>query len=649
MCGIAGFWYPKGVSDTHSKLRKMGNAIARRGPDGWGCWADEDCGVGFVHRRLAVIDLSKQGHQPMISASERYVITYNGEIYNHLELRDDLKGNWRGHSDTEIILEAIQQWGIEKSLKKFVGMFAFSLWDKQTRTLTLARDRLGEKPLYYGWQNGVLLFGSELAALKANDKFSGGIDRNAMSLYLRHNMVPAPYSIYQDIYKLMPGTFWQLGQNDILGDRSAGFSQSYWSARDAAETGTREQFTGSDREATEILRKLLQNSVKHQMISDVPLGAFLSGGIDSSAITAVMQDQATVPVKTFTIGFGDEEFNEAQHAKGVARHLGTDHTELYVDDEQTRAVIPLLADLYSEPFADASQVPTYLLSKLARQHVTVCLSGDAGDELFGGYNRYYWTQNIWRKISWVPQPLRAALAGIITSTHPRTWGRIFHGLNKFLPSSMHHNNIGDKLYKLAHALPAKSADEIYVALISQWQSPMAISIDSTEPSTLITDPKQWPKVRDLVHQMMYLDTICYLPDDILTKVDRASMSVSLESRIPFLDHRILEFAWTLPTSMKIRNGQTKWILRQLLYDYVPKKLIERPKMGFGVPLETWLRGPLKDWAADLLDVNQLENDGYLNAQPIHNKWQEHLSGRRNNSYELWNILMFQAWKQSNVS
>jgi asparagine synthase (glutamine-hydrolysing) len=645
MCGIAGFWRA-GTPPDSTVLKAMTDAIVYRGPDADGYWLDADAGVALGHRRLAILDLTPAGAQPMQSACGRYVIAFNGEVYNFAALRDALERTdvalaWRGHSDTEVMLAAIAAWGLEAALKQFVGMFAFALWDRETRTLSLARDRLGEKPLYYGWQGATLLFGSELKALKAHPAFRADIDRDALTLFLRHNAIPAPYSIYQGIRKLPPGTYLQLraGHTDVQ-------PLAYWSAKVVAENGQRTLFQGSDADAATALEHLLSHAVGGQMVADVPLGAFLSGGVDSSTIVALMQAQSSRQIKTFTIGFDEVTYNEAEHAHAVARHLGTEHTELYVKSKEAQAVIPLLPSLYDEPFADSSQIPTYLVSRLARQHVTVSLSGDGGDELFGGYNRYFWAQNIWRRLGWLPHSVRAALAGVLTTLPPTAWNSTFKRFDRLLPARLRYANPGDKLHKLADILAVCSPEEIYWGLVSHWKQPVQIVKGANEPATILTDASQWANVPDLTHRMMYLDTVTYLPDDILTKVDRAAMGVSLETRVPLLDHRVLEFAWTLPLSMKLRNGQSKWLLRQVLYRHVPKEMIERPKMGFGIPLDVWLREPLREWAEALLNPSRLEAEGYFHAEPIRQKWSEHLSGQRNWSYYLWDVLMFQAWRDA---
>lgn len=638
MCGFAGVF---GRPSSAGNLRSMGLAIASRGPDDSGVWIDPEASLGLVHRRLSIMDLSPAGHQPMASACERYVIAFNGEIYNHSELRQSLgHSSWRGHSDTETLLAAIANWGIEATLKQCVGMFAFALWDRKTRRLTLARDRLGEKPLYYGWQGDVFLFGSELKALKAHPAFRAEIDRDALTLFLRHNAIPAPYSIYEGIHKLPPGTFLQLHaeQRDAR-------PVPYWSAKMAAEAGQRNRFQGSDVEAVAELERLLGKAVNGQMVADVPLGAFLSGGIDSTSVVALMQSQSIRPVKTFTIGFHEEDYNEADQAHTVARHLGTEHTELYVTPQDAMDVIPSLPTIYDEPFADSSQIPTYLVSRLARQHVTVSLSGDGGDELFGGYNRYFWARNLWRKLGWMPRPLRAAVAGVLTTVPPASWNTAFQKLERWLPAKLRYATPGDKLHKAAEILAVRSPEEIYLGLVSHWKNPAQLVLGSHEPLTLLTDSSCQANLPDFEHRMMYLDTVTYLPDDILTKVDRAAMSVSLETRVPLLDHRLVEYAWTLPLDMKIRHGQGKWLLRQVLYRHVPQSLMERPKMGFGVPIDQWLRGPLKPWAAALIEPARLRREGIFDPASIQRKWLEHQAGARNWSYYLWDILMFQAWRE----
>ncbi|HAS50867.1 MAG TPA: asparagine synthase (glutamine-hydrolyzing) [Gammaproteobacteria bacterium] len=667
MCGLTGFWQAGGCAAERATatLDSMATAIAHRGPDDRGLWFDTDAGIGLAHRRLSILDLSPAGHQPMSSASGRYVLVFNGEIYNHLDLRRELERNhphpgpppsrgresslegegslgWRGHSDTETLLAGFEVWGIAATLQRTIGMFAIAVWDRAERSLTLARDRLGEKPLYYGGQGDCFLFGSELKALRAHPAFNAAIDRDALSLFLRHNYIPTPHTIYQGIHKLPPGTLLTLSSAQRHTDHAP---TPYWSLRDAVERGQAQPFQGTDAEAITALDDLLRDAVQRQQLADVPLGAFLSGGVDSSTIVALMQAQSSRPVKTFTIGFHETGYNEAHYAKAVARHLGTDHTELYVTPEQAQAVIPRLPTLYDEPFADSSQIPTFLVSELTRQQVTVSLSGDAGDELFGGYNRYLLAGSIWRKIRRLSPPLRTLVARSITALPPAAWDRGCGALARVLPLRWRFSLPGDKVHKLADILTAASPELIYRGLVSHWPQPATVVIGATEPTTVLNQAAAWPNL-DFEQRMLYLDTLSYLPDDILVKVDRAAMAVSLETRVPLLDHRVVEFAWRLPLAMKIRHGESKWILRQVLDRYVPRTLIERPKMGFGVPLDCWLRGPLREWAEDLLDENRLRQEGFFNPEPIRRKWAEHLTGTRNWQYHLWDVLMFQAWWES---
>ena len=640
MCGFLGFFGGEIGSDgDEALLRSMADTLIHRGPDDGGVWCDGVKRIGLGHRRLAVVDLSPAGHQPMISASERYVIAFNGEIYNHLDLRLELKEQtWRGHSDTETLLAGIEAWGLEATLKKSIGMFAFALWDRQTHSLMLARDRMGEKPLYYGWQGSgnerVFLFGSELKALKAHPAFVAEIDRGALCLMLRHNYIPAPYSIYQGIAKLEPGC--------LLSISLAQPEQKiykYWDVVDVARAGVAQPFTGKPVDAVDALEVLVKDAVRQQMVADVPLGAFLSGGVDSSTVVALMQAQSSRPVKTFTIGFNEEGYNEAVHAKAVAQHLGTEHTELYVSPQQAMEVIPRLPSLYCEPFADSSQIPTFLVSQLAKQHVTVSLSGDAGDELFCGYNRYQITENLWRKLAIVPAPMRALAAKGITALSPSAWD----SLANIIPGANRYAALGDKLHKGAGVLSSATVDELYLGMVSHLRDPASWVIGGQEPPTHLTGLRPDLGGLAVVERMMALDTISYLPDDILVKVDRAGMGVSLEGRMPFLDHRVVEFAWSLPLENKLCDGQTKWPLRQLLYRHVPRELIDRPKMGFGVPLHDWLRGPLREWAEGLLNEDRLRREGFFYPAPIQTMWEEHLSGQRNWMAQLWNVLIFQAW------
>lgn len=626
MCGIAGF-KSRSNFDYVPVLADMAGAIRTRGPDDGGLWFDENNKLGLCHSRLSVLELSSAGHQPMTCRTERYVIVFNGEIYNHLALRRQLIDQglavaWRGHSDTETLLECFSAWGIENTLKACVGMFALALWDRQEQRLTLARDRMGEKPLYWGFQNETLLFGSELKALKAHPAFEAEIDRNALALFLRHNYIPAPYSIYKGIEKLRAGHYLNIQQ-----DSCGGFIQeqptAYWNLNNAVEAGIADPFQGSDQQAIDALEGQLRQSVSDQMLADVPLGAFLSGGIDSSTIVALMQQQSTEAIRTFTIGFQEAGFNEAEHAKAVAQHLGTRHTELYVRPEDALAVIPKLPHIYCEPFADSSQIPTFLVSQLAKRHVTVALTGDAGDELFGGYNPYQFAPRLWSKINKIPLPLR-----------------------KLTVQAMSGLPVPAKLHKLIDVLATSSREELYRSLISHWKQPEQLVIGASEPATMLNIPQAWPATDCFEHWMMAMDAQTYMVDDNLVKVDRAAMANSLETRVPLLDYRVVELAWRMPLNLKIRDEKGKWLLREVLYRHVPRELIERPKKGFSIPLATWLRGPLRGWANSLLDESRLKREGYFTAEPIIKKWQEHLSGARDNSRLLWSVLMFQAWLES---
>ena len=644
MCGLAGYLNGIGSEGNEPEiLAGMGNVIIHRGPDDSGLWRDDSAGIGLVHRRLSIIDLSSAGHQPMVSASGRFVIVFNGEIYNHLRMREDLEKfgasiAWRGHSDTETLLAGFDAWGIELTVKKTIGMFAIAVWDRQERTLTLGRDRVGEKPLYYGWQKNVFLFGSELKALKAHPAFRAEINRDALALLMRYNFIPAPYSIYQGINKLLPGSLLKVS----LQNRSSQ-PERYWDLKSVVAEGAARPFIGTPNEAVEDLSKLMQDAVAQQMIADVPLGVFLSGGLDSSTIVALMQAQSSQPVQTFTIGFSEEEYNEAKYAKAIARHLGTDHTELYVSPKQALDVIPRLSSLYCEPFSDSSQIPSFLVSQLARRHVTVSLSGDAGDELFGGYDRYVFSQEIWNKMSYLPEGLRVVLARMIRSVSSHLWDNLLGPIQSLLPLDLTKSSIGNKLYTAAKLLPAKTPAAFYRLLLSHWYPASYLVIGATELPTAMADFTPQPKKDNFLDYMMALDILMYLPDDILCKVDRAAMGVSLETRVPLLDHRLVEFAWRLPRNYKFREGVSKWPLRQILYKYLPKELIERPKMGFCVPLASWLRGPLRAWAEELLSEPRLRREGYLNPKPIRQKWKEHLAGNRNWEHHLWDVLMFQAW------
>ena len=639
MCGIAGYFSPDRVSEdrAYSILRAMTDAISHRGPDDQGQWCDIQAGVGLGMRRLSIIDLSPAGHQPMKSTCGRYVLIFNGEIYNHKSIRKELEDRglapvWRGHSDTEVLLAAISALGLRKALQHANGMFAVALWDSQERTIELAVDRFGEKPLYYGWSNGHFLFGSELKSLRMHPAWAGNIDRNAISLLLRYVYIPAPYCIYQNFKKVKPGEIVHL---TVLNGQCE--SHRYWSTEEAVERGLRSPIHGSVTETVDEFESLLSDAVGIRMEADVPLGAFLSGGFDSTAIVAMMQRQSSRPVRTFTIGFQDHDYDEAPFAKEVARHLQTDHTELYVTPGEAMDIIPRLPTMYDEPFADSSQIPTFMVAQMARTHVTVALSGDAGDELFGGYQRYFVSQRIIPRIASLPIGLRRFAAERIEKVGAHRWNALYQiltlGQGKML--------VGDRPLKLASLIREETLLDGYRRLISSWDRPLNALINAEEYVLRFDDPVV--EKMGFIEQMMYLDLVTYLPGDILTKVDRASMAVSLEARIPFLDPRIVEFAWRLPLSRKVFNGAGKRIIRDLVYRHVPRQLMDRPKMGFGMPVENWLRGPLREWAQSLLSPDHIRASGYFDPAIVTAAWNRHLAGQHNEQARLWPILMFEAW------
>jgi asparagine synthase (glutamine-hydrolysing) len=631
MCGITGFLDRANstADDLHARAGRMAETLAHRGPDDVGVWTDSSSGVALGQRRLAIVDLSEHGHQPMHSTCGRLAIVFNGEIYNHPELRQDLQSlghAFRGHCDTEVLLAALAEWGVRRTVPKLVGMFAFALWNCREKTLTLVRDAVGIKPLYYGWMNGCFLFGSELKALRAHPDFRAEIDRRALTSYLRHNCVPSPHSIYRGIFKLPPGTMLTVSQQT----GAQAVPETWWSMRQVAEAGERQPFRGSVDEATDALDRGLREAVRLRMVADVPLGVFLSGGIDSSTVAALIQAQSSRPVRTFSIGFREGQYDESVHARAVAAHLGTEHTEFYVTPAEAREVIPRLPAVFDEPFADSSQIPTVLLCQITRPHVTVCLSGDGGDELFCGYDRYTLADRIWRSIGWCPRPLRTLGSPI---------ARMMAGTLPF-------PTVRRKLGTLAGFLPAAGFPEFYGIFNSHWRDAPDIVREGGGGMALAVDPEVWTARRTLVEQLMCVDSVTYLPDDLLVKIDRASMAVGLEVRVPLLDHRVVELVWRFPFEMKVRDGTAKWLLRRVLDRYVPRSLTDRPKMGFGVPIDLWLRGPLREWAEELLDVQRLTQEGFFRPKPIRQKWEEHLSGRADWHYLLWDILMFQAWLEA---
>lgn len=650
MCGFAGFYTKKNISDEIKleNLSKMSRVISNRGPDGEGFWLDNDSGIAFSHRRLSIIDLSVHGHQPMGSHSNRYIMTYNGEVYNHKSLKAEINKalehsniSWRGNSDTEVMLAAFDVWGVEESVKKFNGMFAFAVWDIKEKKLYLVRDRIGEKPLYYGWCGESFLFASELKSLREHDEFDRSINMEAIGSFLKYNYIPEPASIYDKIFKLKPGSILCLDMHHIH-TKELPLPYPYWSINQVAIDGLQHPVSYSDKEAVDQLDYLLNQAVERQMVADVPVGAFLSGGIDSSTIVSLMQQQASTRIKTFTIGFQQSDVNEAEYAKAIAAYLKTDHTEMYVSDKEAIDVIPLLPHLYDEPFADSSQIPTYLVSKLARQQVTVALSGDAGDELFGGYNRHVMANQLETFTANIPQWAGSLLGATLHALPPALLNKLAELDSRVFSKKRIPSQLGDKIRKLSNVLSGNK-EEIYETLISNFGD--IKSIVNYKHFEKIGNKREDHKttLNNLAHQMMLNDSLTYLPDDILVKVDRAAMGVSLETRVPMLDKDVIEFAWQLPLSMKIRNGKGKWILRQVLSKYIPTEMIERPKQGFSIPLDIWLRGPLVDWAESLLNEQAVNKTGILDAASVQKKWKEHLSGKRNWQHQLWSLLMLQSW------
>ena len=639
MCGIAGVLVPTG----HSRERlerdasAMADCMAHRGPDDHGLWSDVEAGIALTHRRLSIVDLSPAGHQPMISADGRFVISYNGEVYNFQDLRPELEARgivFRGHSDTEVMLEAFAAYGVAPTVKRLIGMFAIAVWDRRERTLTLVRDRLGIKPLYWAKFGGLFMFGSELKALRAYPGWEPRIDRSAVASYMRFNYVPAPLTIYQGVHKLEPGTILTLPWG---GEPK---TERFWDARQIARAGLTDPLRAGDAEITERLETLLLDAVKRRMVADVPVGAFLSGGVDSSTVVALMQAANAGPVRTYSIGFDIDGYDEAKHAAAVAQHLQTEHTELTVTAKDALDVVPHLPDYYDEPFADSSQIPTYLVSAMTRRHVTVALSGDGGDELFGGYNRYRLAQRFWRTLSMLPQPVRHSLAQGLRALPPDRWSR----LSEILPQQVRPRQAGDKLHKLASILALDDVGALYRRLVTQWD-PATVMPGENEPKGVLWDPTLANDFAGSLERMQFLDLVTYLPDDILTKVDRASMAVGLEARVPLIDHRVVEFAWRIPRRDLVRDGLSKWPLRQVLYRHVPRALIERPKTGFSIPLGEWLRGPLRDWAENMLAESRLREAGLVDPAPIRRAWSEHLGGKHNWQHPLWGVLMLEAWRE----
>ena len=649
MCGIAGLltsslraeeWVPQ--------LSAMGNALSHRGPDDSGVWFDAQGGIGLTHRRLAILDPSPDGHQPMCSPSGKLTLVYNGEIYNYRELHRELINagiSFQGTSDTEVLLRALETWGLSLTLERITGMFSFALWNRETRTLTLARDRIGIKPLYYGFEKGHFFFSSELRPLRSLPFFSRSINRDSIALFSQYNYIPSPYSIYHNVQKLQPGTYLTFSPSS----QNLPTPSVYWSSRECAQRGLAVPFTGSFNEAQEKLTHLLSTVIKEHMISDVPLGAFLSGGIDSSLVCALMQKQSTQAVKTFCIGLQEKGYNEATYAMEVSKHLGTDHTELYLSSDDILQKIPTILSCYDEPFADSSQLPTWVVSSMTRSQVTVALSGDGGDELFAGYVRYQHAENLWKRLSQIPPPLRMMATKLIRTFSTETWSTIATLLSPLIPRRFHQNHIGDKIHRIAAISSAHTPQDLYSLIVSHDSHPHLSVPGSQKLLTEQHQPDNWTISPSLTEQMMLLDLITYLPGDILTKVDRASMGVSLEARVPLLDHRIVEFAWSLPLEFKLYQGEGKRILHSLLAQHLPPNLFDRPKKGFGIPIGEWMKGPLREWSEELLSPERLKREGFWDVQRVQKKWKEHLAGKNFHDYFLWNILVFQNWLEKENS
>jgi asparagine synthase (glutamine-hydrolysing) len=643
MCGIAGLLDPgrvRGLDALGRDADRMAATLVHRGPDDHGRWVDPDGWVALSHRRLSVVDLSEHGHQPMVSSDGRWTIAYNGEVYNSADLRHRLSSagvGFAGTSDTEVLLAAVANWGLAAALEAAEGMFAIALWDRRARRLHLVRDRFGEKPLYYGWVDGCLAFGSELKAICALPGFRPELDRGAVALYLRHNCVPGPATAYVGIAKLPPGTSVTVSVDDAPLHTPA--PEPYWSARDRVEAALADPLTGTPEHLADRLEEVLGRSVSDRMVADVPVGAFLSGGIDSSLIVALMQRSSARPVRTFTIGFDDKAYDESGEAAAVAAHLGTDHTALTVTDADAADVIPELPGIWDEPFADTSQIAVLLVSRLARSEVTVSLSGDGGDELFAGYNRHAYLERLWGQASRLPDPVRRAVGAALVRVPPG----LVDGAVGLLPESRRVRTPSTKVAKLGKVLAASGPEDAYLGLVSHWAHPESMVLGADGAPSLAARPEEWPDLPSVTEQMLWLDLVGYLPDDILTKVDRAAMAASLETRVPFLDRSVFELAWRLPLDVKLRDGVTKWILRQVLYRHVPRALVDRPKMGFGLPIGTWLRGPLRPWAEQLLSERRLADQGLLDPAPVRAAWAQHQSGRRDLAHELWDVIALEAW------